>query len=127
MKRIKVTEIEQGKNFITLYFKTARDNEMYSKRLYSYFKTNRYFEIQRKDFKHELGDVLQFHPEGSPVEAGRPNRFHFHIIYPNGWGLDPKKVKRSYDFIYKWGNRIELQIDKNIKIEQNKGEYNGNR
>lgn len=115
MKKIKVTEIQEGKNFITLYFKTAIDNEIYSKRLYSYFKNSRHFEIQRKNFCHELGDVPQFHPEGSPVEAGRPNRFHFHILYPE------RPTKDDWDFLYIWGNRIELKIDKNINIESSNG------
>jgi len=118
MKKINVTGIQEGKNFITLYFKTSAECLEYATRFYGFFKRNNYFKLQRKYFAHtKMEDVPKFHPEGDPIKLGRKDYHHFHIIYPG------KPKKKDWDFIYNWGNRDNLKISKEIKIEISDGEY----
>lgn len=119
MKDIKVSSIQVGVNFITLYFNTVKDKNEYSSKLYNSFKNNfEYFNIQRRGFAHQPGDVPQFHKEGCPMELGKNDWHHFHIIYPD------KIKKKDWDFLYLWGNRRELVLNKGLKKEKVKGKYN---
>lgn len=106
---MKPTEIEIGYDFISLYFKNPQELYDYSRELYRLFKRFEifpYFELQRKDFAHQPGDIPHFH---NGIDEMRP---HFHIIYPH------KPTKTDLDFLNKWGNRNPLKFDINIPIRE---------
>lgn len=119
MKNIIVRSVEQGNNFISLYFDTAKERNEYATVLYHSFENNfPYISLQRRKFAHQPGDVPQFHVEGNPRELGKKSWHHFHIIYPT------ELIESDWDFLYLWGNRGELVLDRKIKIEKVRGIYN---
>lgn len=105
-----VKHIEHGIDYITLYFATHREMTDYSTILYGWFNGIANFthmNLQREWFRHLPGDVPHFHPNGDPIEVEIKEHFHFHIIYPH----TPKQ--EDWDFLYLWGNRNTLTLNKN--------------
>jgi len=76
----KVTCLESGYDFITLYFETTQDTVLAAKRLYNYLVRVNFdhLDLQRKNLTHKPGDVPHFH-NGIDATKGP----HSHIIYPH--------------------------------------------
>lgn len=76
----KLTYLESGYDFITLYFKTATEMREASENLYRYMHriSFKYLDMQRKNFMHKPGDVPHFH-NGIDATKGP----HVHILYPH--------------------------------------------
>ena len=76
----KVTALESGYDFFTLYFEDPITLRGASKRFYNYLpRVNfEHLELQRVNMTHKPGDVPHFH-NGIAATKGP----HFHIIYPD--------------------------------------------
>jgi hypothetical protein len=101
-------KLESGYDFITFYFKNAADMNHYSKQLYNNlmrFAEFPYRDLQRTNFKHLPGDIPHFHAH---EEAPSP---HFHILY------EDRPTKADWELLYIWGNRRELELNRNKNIE----------
>lgn len=101
-------KLEEGYDFITLYFKSHQEMLDYSKTLYHYLIKLSDFphkDLQRKNFAHLPGDVPHFHFH---EEAPHP---HFHILFPN------LPTKEDWDLLYIWGNRRELSLPRDLVVE----------
>jgi thiamine kinase-like enzyme len=76
----KVSYLESGYDFITLYFKDHKTMDLAGKRLYAFLKrvSFKHLDLQRENMVHKPGDVPHFH---NGIEATKGP--HFHILYPH--------------------------------------------
>jgi hypothetical protein len=79
---MKLTEIEIGPHFITLYSPQYREMLVASEKMYTWFLQSKpeLAEIQQQNFIHEPNDPNVYHPFGEP-NAFRKGFRHFHIRY----------------------------------------------
>ena len=107
----KVTVLESGYDFITLYFKTHNEMALAAKKLYSFMKRVEFkqLDLQRKNLVHKPGDVPHFH-NGIDATKGP----HFHIIYsrrPNqrDWKILNRMLKSKL---------VQIDLSKEIEHEE---------
>jgi hypothetical protein len=76
---MKITKLETGYDFVTLYVKTKLEAVQLGKSAYRLLlrRKFKYMDLQRKNLSHKPGDVPHFH---NGFEGAEP---HVHIIYPD--------------------------------------------
>ena len=112
----KVTELEIGHQFITVYGTPHSGLLQVGTNLWHHLRTP-YRELNRQNMRHIQGDPMIYHPYGNPIELGRDPYQHFHIITPG----EPTRedLSNSVQLLIKAGADINLDRIKVTRLEDN--------
>ena len=102
---MKITDIEWGDHFVTFYGDDKKGILDLGTLLWRNLPQE-YQKNQRRNLAHLPGDVPVFHKQGNPIELGKENPYHFHILFTD----KPTEKQISYML------QKMQQLDKNITI-----------
>jgi hypothetical protein len=85
-KSVKLSELEVGPHFITVYGTPRSSMFSLARNFYKDLRRSRkdIFKFQQKDLAHEPNDPNVYHPYGQPDQLGKKHITHFHVRFPGG-------------------------------------------